>query len=152
MSNKDEALFLADVIENDPQSKAHHDAAAALLRRQHAEIESLKAEHEEDQGVIRVWRRRTEQAEAEREALRAALASNMPTVGMGWIDRAKKAEAEADALRADAERWRFVAAQMTHEQYGPHVGWTLGVLFAGDAPELAIDAAIDAAREGKRDE
>lgn len=46
MSNQPEALFLAEVIESDPQSKAHHDAAAACLRRLHAEIESLKAERD----------------------------------------------------------------------------------------------------------
>ena len=30
------AIYLADVIKNDPASKAHHDAAAAELRRLHA--------------------------------------------------------------------------------------------------------------------
>ena len=44
MSDQPEALYLAEVIEHDPQSKSHHDAAAACLRRQHAEIEALKAE------------------------------------------------------------------------------------------------------------
>ena len=43
MSDQPEALFLADVIENDPQSKAHHDAAAACLRRLHAECDALRA-------------------------------------------------------------------------------------------------------------
>ena len=46
MSNQPEALYLAEVIESDPQSKSHHDAAAACLRRQHAEIESLKTERD----------------------------------------------------------------------------------------------------------
>ncbi len=46
MSDEDKALFLAEVIEKDPQSKAHHDAAASCLRRQHAEIEALKAERD----------------------------------------------------------------------------------------------------------
>ena len=36
------ALYLADVIANDPCSKAHHDAAAAELRRLHAENEALR--------------------------------------------------------------------------------------------------------------
>lgn len=31
------ALYLADVLSNDPRSKAHHDAAAFELRRLHAE-------------------------------------------------------------------------------------------------------------------
>jgi hypothetical protein len=35
------ALFLADVIEADPASKAHHDEAAAELRRLVAENERL---------------------------------------------------------------------------------------------------------------
>lgn len=46
MSKQPEALFLADVIENDPQSKAHHDAAAACLRRLHAERDALRAEND----------------------------------------------------------------------------------------------------------
>lgn len=46
MSDQPEALFLADVIENDPQSKAHHDAAAACLRRLHAECDALRADAE----------------------------------------------------------------------------------------------------------
>ena len=44
MSDRPDALYLADVIENDPTSKAHHDAAASCLRRQPFEIEALKAE------------------------------------------------------------------------------------------------------------
>lgn len=36
-----------------------------------AEINGLRAEHDEDQGVIRVWRGRTERAESERDALKA---------------------------------------------------------------------------------
>jgi hypothetical protein len=36
------ALFIAAVIESDPNSKAHHDQAAAELRRQHEEIQSLR--------------------------------------------------------------------------------------------------------------
>ena len=37
------ALYLADVIENDPTSKAHHDAAAAELKRLHALNQDLLA-------------------------------------------------------------------------------------------------------------
>ena len=37
------ALYLADVLANDPRSKAHHDAAAAELRRLHAENFTLAA-------------------------------------------------------------------------------------------------------------
>ena len=39
-------------------------------------IKEMAAEHEEDQGVIAVWRRRTAEAEAERDALRKALAAS----------------------------------------------------------------------------
>lgn len=46
MSTQPKALFLADVIDNDPRSKAHHDAAAAELRRQREEIETLKAQRD----------------------------------------------------------------------------------------------------------
>ena len=42
MSTQPKALFLADVIDNDPRSKAHHDATAAELRRQHEEITELR--------------------------------------------------------------------------------------------------------------
>ena len=42
MSTQPKALFLADVIDNDPLSKAHHDSAAAELRRQHEEITDLR--------------------------------------------------------------------------------------------------------------
>lgn len=40
-NNKTEALYLADVIENDPTSSAHHYAAVAWMRRQYAEIQRL---------------------------------------------------------------------------------------------------------------
>ena len=36
------ALYFADVIANDPCSKAHHDAAAAELRRLHEENGRLR--------------------------------------------------------------------------------------------------------------
>lgn len=42
------ALYLADVLANDPCSKAHHDAAAAELRRQHEEIKVLHERHHDD--------------------------------------------------------------------------------------------------------
>ena len=41
MSAQPKALFLADVIESDPTSAAHHDEAAAELRRLHAENERI---------------------------------------------------------------------------------------------------------------
>ena len=62
MSEQPEALFLADVIENDPTSAAHHDAAAAELRRLHAECDALRADAERyrwlrdiDTGPSQIW-------------------------------------------------------------------------------------------------
>lgn len=37
------ALYLADILANDPTSKEHHDATAAELRRLHALNEDLLA-------------------------------------------------------------------------------------------------------------
>jgi len=51
----------------------------------------------------------------------------------------------ADANAKDAERYRWLREQMTHEHSGPHVGWTLGFVMPGDD----TDAAIDAARKGQ---
>ncbi len=81
------ALYLAEFIENDPSSKPHHDAAAACLRRQHAEIEALNAERDalktENDRLSRIvaaanWHRAQEEhnaLRAECDALRAELAS-----------------------------------------------------------------------------
>ncbi len=49
-----------------------HVTFARALIAVTAERDKLLKEHEEDQGVIRVWRGRTERAEAERDKLRAA--------------------------------------------------------------------------------
>jgi hypothetical protein len=53
------ALFLADVIEADPASKAHHDEAAAELRRLHAEsaelLEALKNLEKEFRKVYPIY-------------------------------------------------------------------------------------------------
>jgi hypothetical protein len=46
MTTQPKPLFLADVIDNDPTSAAHHDEAAAELRRLHAEVEALRADAE----------------------------------------------------------------------------------------------------------
>ena len=43
--DKPEALWLAELFEADPNSKAHHDQAAAELRRLHAENEVLRQQH-----------------------------------------------------------------------------------------------------------
>ena len=41
VSNQPEALRLADLLDNELKKAAHHEEAAAELRRQHAEIERL---------------------------------------------------------------------------------------------------------------
>ena len=46
MSEQPAALYLADVIDNDAKSAAHHKAAAAELRRLHEENEALRADAE----------------------------------------------------------------------------------------------------------
>lgn len=76
MSEKSEALRLADELDGMTINEFYEalgDEAAAELRRQHAEIESLRREQEEDQCAIRVWRRRADQAEAKSDALLEAL-------------------------------------------------------------------------------
>ena len=50
--------------------------------------------------------------------------------------------AERDALQADAERYRWLFAQIQHQHSGPYSGWTLDMLYPGDDPEAAIDAAM----------
>jgi hypothetical protein len=42
VSKQPEALWLADLLDGDPNSKAQHDEAAAELRRLYAEIERLR--------------------------------------------------------------------------------------------------------------
>ena len=45
MNKQPMPLFLADVIETDPNSKAQHIKAADELRRLHAEVEALKLDN-----------------------------------------------------------------------------------------------------------
>ena len=87
------ALYLADVLTNDPCSKAHHDAAAAELRHLYGMVERLSATC---------------------EALKDALASScdeerqqMWEAGPGGgCSRALTAEFQRDALLAALERSR----------------------------------------------
>lgn len=103
MSDQPEALFLADVIENDPQSKAHHDAAAACLRRLHALVMDKQGEI---YGLT--FARETERkihglVKAECEALRQIVADYPPIEAelREVADSLFRAEAERDALRAE---------------------------------------------------
>lgn len=90
MTEQPEALRVADALEVDKWHVAGVtlQTAAELLREQHAEIKRLRAEREEDQGVIAVWRGRTQRAEAEIERLREALRS---IAGNGCCDRCQEA-------------------------------------------------------------
>lgn len=68
MSNQPEALYLAEVIESDPQSKSHHDAAASCLRRQHAEIEAAQQAQRDAENELYRTMARHAMAEAELKA------------------------------------------------------------------------------------
>lgn len=73
MTTQPTALYLADVLANDPCSKAHHDAAAAELRRLHAEL--AESEKWRDRDEVRAANAEKERdiAEAQRDALLEAL-------------------------------------------------------------------------------
>lgn len=81
MNEKPKALRLADALEVRGFLGTTAFEAAAELRRLHFE-------NEENQGVIKVWRRRTQQAEAQRDALLEGFQSFMC-----WFDKTKKGEA-----------------------------------------------------------
>ncbi len=53
MSAQPKALFLADVIESDPTSAAHHDEAATELRRLYADAEESEALRERLSELLR---------------------------------------------------------------------------------------------------
>jgi len=63
-----------------------------------ATLRALLAEREEDQGVIAVWRRRAEQAEAERDAARAEAARLRDTASTSDDEDAITAEDEDRAF------------------------------------------------------
>ena len=76
MSAQPKALFLADVIESDLKSAAHHDDAAAELRRLSAENESLRQIVQDFPPVeaeLREVSDRAHRLEAQRDALLEAL-------------------------------------------------------------------------------
>ena len=94
MSEKPEALRLADLLESDFIRSPTMLNAAAELRRLHQE-------HEEDQKVIAVWRGRTQRAEAQRDALLEALKRLMG--GTTTMEDAMEAAKQARAAIAKAE-------------------------------------------------
>ena len=56
-------------------------------------------------------------------------------------ERLRKFSIDAGHAFSDRERWEKVRKLMTHEQSGPHVGWTLGMVLPGEDPDDAIDKA-----------
>ena len=50
--------------------------------------------------------------------------------------------AQLRAVQFDANRYRWLLNQLSHQQCGPNVGWTLDRLLPGDDPESAIAAAM----------
>lgn len=61
MSNQPEALRLADLIDNDLKSAAHHEEAAAELRRLERELAAMTGELERKSDAIqRLWKERDE--------------------------------------------------------------------------------------------
>ena len=106
MTNRDES----DAVEHDQDlqlaqllkmSQHAQRAAVRVLQEHHEEIERLRAEREEDQGVIAVWRGRTQRAEAEIERLREALRS---IAGNGCCDRCQEAALVARSALKKGER------------------------------------------------
>ena len=77
MSTQPTAIFLAEVMESDPASKMHHDAAAAELRRLHAQrdalLEALQALYDEQEGPPLIRRHRQWQEAIDKT--RAAIAA-----------------------------------------------------------------------------
>ena len=73
MTQQTNAQRLASLFSSGQYGNGTAIQAAAELRRIDAENDSLRAEHIEDQGVIKVWRRRCAQAEAINAKLLEAL-------------------------------------------------------------------------------
>ena len=97
-----EALRLAEWIDSDfdpsEMLEIGYDASAKELRRQHAEIEQLKAERD----------LRAVERDGANERVRLMLnAKNQ------WMDRAKAAEAQLSARQAAPDGWRLVPVEAT---------------------------------------
>lgn len=82
-----------------------------------AKIEQLRAEHEEDQAVIRVWRGRTERAEAELELLRKENAE-LKQVADWNISLTVIRQAYGWAVDIDGKVLGLVAGDMGYEETG----------------------------------
>lgn len=99
MSTQPKALFLADVIDNDPRSKAHHDATAAELRRLHAENEALRRERDEARRTVREAHEAGTQLTAQRDAMLRAL-----NMAFQWVEEyASQMRAYTTSEQANAD-------------------------------------------------
>lgn len=146
MSEKPEALRLADALDGDYYYNVSVTATAAELRRLHAaNVDCTSWYHalRDDYKTLR----------AECDALKQRLGQHDACNGVmgerGYVPECISLRAERDALRADAERYRYLreCARATSEHWGGR--WSL--VTEGPAPEsnalpAGIDAAIDAAR------
>lgn len=166
MSDRDPIEYLINAMVHaaqspDPFKAGYGDKRKAVLEaitKLRAQVEALRAEHELCRSGLIQYAGLAEKAEPAADELTRlrtdveTLTRHTEHLAQVNNENAKQvmfARAENEALRADAERWQFVAAQMTHEHSGPNVGWTLGALYAGDDPESAIDAARAALKEGE---
>jgi hypothetical protein len=109
MSTQPKALFLADVIEADHLSKAHHDAAASELRRLYGENNDLR----EGYNALSIHQvrlvTRIKSLYAERNELLTALKNVMshPDGGTYRINGKSDTAVAARAAIAQAERMKI---------------------------------------------
>jgi len=94
------ALYLADVLKSDPCSKAHHDAAAAELRRLYDETRMLENGCESACGIIDEQDKKLAKLEALNVELFAAL--NNIEVSTHDAMTAALARAAIDKVHSDA--------------------------------------------------
>jgi hypothetical protein len=58
------------------------------------------------------------------------------------LDCRQSVMAKYNEQMADSKRWRWLRERLTHQHCGPTVGWGTEVLYPGDDPDEAIDAAM----------
>jgi hypothetical protein len=99
MSTQPTAIFLAEVMENDPASKMHHDQSAAELRRLH----ELALEHQGKIYALEMARSMEQKtAKLKQDALLEALRATLevweedPAYGHASAEKARAAIAKAE--------------------------------------------------------
>jgi hypothetical protein len=142
--------FAAD---NDlPATQAAMAALSAAVERVCRENEHNLASVGLHAEIAKQQRERAERAERERDAneQRALLAEHSVTVCKATIDalalKVERAEREAAELRKDAERYRWLTEDLIYDERAKRDKLFDRMAVMGKG---AIDAAIDAAREGK---